>query len=460
MNNNSTNGNVSVRYQGPDTANALIDVPASAFFQANSAADLAATFTNNITLAATTSGSLDVAGNTTINGTLTMIGSGAGTALNVLGSGNLTALTIAGATTLTDNLAVVTPTANLTLGGAVSGAFGITKTGFGALTLGAANPAYTGPTVVTTGTLGLANANAVQNSAVSFAAGTGLQLRADANTTFTASSMTVAGSLSIDVDQATTGQTNKVLTLGNNLSIPAATISITGNSSGSGYSLALGATTLTGAVVFNPTTANVAIASVTGAFNLTLGGTSTGNSVGAHHDRRRHADEKHRQHLDAERRQHLHWRDHDQQRHGECDRHFGQHGDRVERRHLEPAGRRRGQPEHDHGERHRRADRHGRQRPQRLGGRSPSRARPRASTASLPAPTTTPGRRRSAAAPTLRLRSPIPMAPARVFSYHGDRRDDARHQPAHRWRGQQRHDHAVQHRPFCQQRGQSDLRRQ
>src|SRR5207237_7614109 len=48
------------------------------------------------------------------------------------------------------------------------------------------------------------------------------------------------------------------------------------------YSLGLGATTLTGAATFNPTTANLSIASATGANqNLTLGGTSSGNTIGA-----------------------------------------------------------------------------------------------------------------------------------------------------------------------------------
>src|SRR4029078_272041 len=62
-------------------------------------------------------------------------------------------------------------------------------------------------------------------------------------------------------------------------SIGAFTLNVTGANS---YSLGLGATTLTGAATFNPTTASVAIASITAVDkNLTLGGTASGNTVGA-----------------------------------------------------------------------------------------------------------------------------------------------------------------------------------
>ena len=283
INNVAGSGTVSVRYQGADTANALVDIPASAFFTANSASDLATTFANNITLAATTNATIDVSSDTTVNGTLTMIGSGAGTTLNVTGSGNLNTLTISGATALTDNLAIVTPTANLTLGGVISGTnFSITKSGFGTLTLGTANT-YSGATSVTAGTLRLNNVNALQNSALSLSAGTVLQLRGNATATFnTGGTTTFLGSLTLDVDQLTAGNNNDVLTLGGNTSIAAGTVSVTGNTSATGDVLGLGPVTLTGAVVFNPTTASMTVASVTATnLGLTLGGSSTVNTVGA-----------------------------------------------------------------------------------------------------------------------------------------------------------------------------------
>src|SRR4029077_17683498 len=95
--------------------------------------------------------------------------------------------------------------------------------------------------------------------------------------TFTDASTTIGGNTTIDVNRLTTGS-GQQLSLGAT-SIGAFTLNITG---GNTYSLGLGATTLTGAATFNPTTANVSIASITGTNqNLTLGGTSTGNTIGA-----------------------------------------------------------------------------------------------------------------------------------------------------------------------------------
>ena len=87
----------------------------------------------------------------------------------------------------------------------------------------------------------------------------------------------VGGTTTINVDHNTTN-TGSTFSLGT-LGIGANTLNITGADS---YALSIGATTLTGAATFNPTTANLSIASVTGTNqNLTLGGTSTGNTVGA-----------------------------------------------------------------------------------------------------------------------------------------------------------------------------------
>src|SRR5437879_12283751 len=74
--------------------------------------------------------------------------------------------------------------------------------------------------------------------------------------------VTVTGNTSIDVNNGTGGVTNKTLSLGT-FSIGTNTVNVTG---GNGYSLATGAVTLNlngGISTFNPTTANVTLASVT-----------------------------------------------------------------------------------------------------------------------------------------------------------------------------------------------------
>jgi len=142
-------------------------------------------------------------------------------------------------------------------------------------TLSLAND-FTGATTLTAGTLQLQNAGSVAGSAVALNGGT-LQLRNNAATAFTTASTTIGGNTTIDVDRLSSGS-NLQHSLGAT-SIGAFTLNITG---ANGYSLALGATTLTGAATFNPTSANVAVASVTAVDqNLTLDGTSLGSTVGA-----------------------------------------------------------------------------------------------------------------------------------------------------------------------------------
>src|SRR5205823_3060626 len=146
----------------------------------------------------------------------------------------------------------------------------------GSVTLSQANN-FTGATTLSGGTLTLSNTGALAGSDLSLNGGT-LQLRKDTTGgTFTDASTTIGATSTIDVNQLTTGS-GQQLSLGP-VNIGAFTLNVTG---GNTYSLGLGATTLTGAATFNPTTANVAIASATGNNqNLTLGGTSTGNTIGA-----------------------------------------------------------------------------------------------------------------------------------------------------------------------------------
>ena len=153
---------------------------------ANNAADLATTFTTPVTLAATTSGTIDIAADTTVS-SVQMSGTGAGTVLNATGSGNLSRLTI-NALTLTDSLTLGQTATNatallsvgtidntsaspvtLTLGNSGSnlpntnaitggitqsggGAVSVTQTGTSTWTLSGTNT-YTGPTTISAGTL-------------------------------------------------------------------------------------------------------------------------------------------------------------------------------------------------------------------------------------------------------------------------------------------------------------------
>jgi len=98
---------------------------------------------------------------------------------------------------------------DITVGGAISGGFGLTKVGSGTLTLSAAN-SYTGGTTVSAGTLVLSgdntsatggttvsgtlqlqNANAVAGSALTLNGGSTLSLQADADATFNNVSLTM-----------------------------------------------------------------------------------------------------------------------------------------------------------------------------------------------------------------------------------------------------------------------------
>lgn len=103
-----------------------------------------------------------------------------------------------------------------------------------------------------------------------------LQLRSDFNATFTPLSITDGTTLNFDVNNNASAVTGKTLTLSGSLAINAATINVTG---ANGYTLALGAVSGPGPT-FNPTTANLSVASITLSGNTsTLNFTGQGNTT-------------------------------------------------------------------------------------------------------------------------------------------------------------------------------------
>ena len=267
-----------------------------------STSDKAALGTGTVTL-----GSF-LGGNATLSLTFTGGGGGGGPLANniVVAAGSGGTLTLAEtAANSPPLLGTITLNGELTLSsaanssnpfvvsGLISGAGSLTTTASsaGGTTLSGANT-YSGGTTLTNGPLQGKNSGATN---VLQAFGTGpltlnggtLQLRANGSGNsqtiitgdgITGNNVVVGGNATIDVNQssANTGSTFQF----NNLSIGANTLTITG---GNSYALQFaGTTTLTGNATFNPTTANLAIASATGTNqNLTLGGTSTGNTIGA-----------------------------------------------------------------------------------------------------------------------------------------------------------------------------------
>ena len=191
-------------------------------------------------------------------------------------SANLTrSLTLGGANTDANEIQGIIADNNTAGGGTIA----LVKADAGKWILSGAN-SYTGNTTISNGTLSvssLANAGSASNLGNFTTAGaTGLIL-SGGTLQYTGGNVsidrgfTLSANSTINVNPAST-----VLTLGAS-SLGAFTLNATG---GSGSSLALGATTLTGAATVNPTTANMTIASLSGNFAFTKSGAGTLNILG------------------------------------------------------------------------------------------------------------------------------------------------------------------------------------
>ena len=194
--------------------------------------------------------------------------------------------TISAPVTLNMNAQVNTATTatTLTMSGAISGSgFSLTKGGDGTLVLSGGANSYSGATAIEGGVLSVSSlANAGANSdlgAYPTTGAAGIVLNGG-TLRYTSSGASVdrgftAVGIASTIDLPTAAAT---LTLGAS-SIGVGIVNVTG---GAGSRLTLGAVTLaspTGAVLLNPTSANLTVASFTGTQNLTLGGTATDNSV-------------------------------------------------------------------------------------------------------------------------------------------------------------------------------------
>ncbi len=220
-------------------------------------------------------------------------------------SGTVTSSSGGAASTTTLNLLTLQGSTNgNTMSGIISDfdanhIVGVTKTGANTWELTNTNT-YSGTTTISGGTL--QSAVAVQgfgtNASIAINNGGTLALRSNTSTSFTngssAYNLTLPSgntSETIDVGQVSGSNSGRTITLGNvtlnSANNNVTTLNVT-DSVGSGDTLALGAVTtaLQSALTLNPTTASLTVASFsrTGGINgssLTLGGTSTGNTIGA-----------------------------------------------------------------------------------------------------------------------------------------------------------------------------------
>ena len=154
---------------------------------------------------------------------------------------------------------------------------GATTVSTGSLILSGNNSAVTGP-VTNNAILQLANINAVKGSALTLNSGSTLQLRADASSLFTPTSLTLANTgdtLNFDVSNATAGVTGQTLSLTNTLTFPASANSIV-NVTGSGtYTLALG--NIIGTTTGHNPYVELAINAPAGGPAVTMGNFQSGN---------------------------------------------------------------------------------------------------------------------------------------------------------------------------------------
>ena len=92
----------------------------------------------------------------------------------------------------------------------------------------------------------------------------------------------MAANLTINADHLTPGVTGKTLALNSLTGVNTSTIDVTG---ADGYGLSVGTLNEDGSLALDPTSANVAIATLTGSWwnysSLDLGGTATGNTIGS-----------------------------------------------------------------------------------------------------------------------------------------------------------------------------------
>ncbi len=137
------------------------------------------------------------------------------------------------------------------------------KTGAGTLVIQNANSGFTGTTRVNAGSLELRHAQSLGGAIV--LAGGNLTLRNAASTSF-GNALNLAADANIDLPNAGVSHTLGALAIGAN------TLNVTG---GSGSTLALGTSTLTGNATFNPSTAGLSLGSISGAFGIVKSGSGT-----------------------------------------------------------------------------------------------------------------------------------------------------------------------------------------
>ena len=303
------------------------------FFSAGTAANLTvATLgkdyvfnTLNFNNAAASAAINDTASNTvTVNGGINMTAGSQAAAVNVpviMGAvqtwtnNGLNPLTLTGAVTNGGFLLTTAGTGNTTIGGAIGGIGGLTKTENGTLTLGGGNT-YSGPTTVSAGTLVLSGSSTTSTIVLNGGTGTTVRVTNPAATGAGAINMVTGvtnASLQLYIDGGGTialpnylsgnsgvttnfdvnnngSGTNGVIQFTGSLGSSAignATFNVTG---GNGYSLRIDNLRNTGgsaaSLLLNPTTASLSVgnltvgsAGVAGTYILGLGGTNTANFV-------------------------------------------------------------------------------------------------------------------------------------------------------------------------------------